>query len=50
MFSTIGVRAEALPAIFEPPHGMVDLQRQPTKRDFFTAQQPFVPEAAPYVG
>ena len=50
VFPAIGVCAEMLPAIFEPAHGMIDLQRKPAECDFFTAQQSFVSEAAPYVG
>ena len=50
MFSAIRVGAEMLAAIFEPAHGMIDLQRQPAQCDFFTAQQPFISEAAPHVG
>src|SRR5262249_50488052 len=38
-----------LPAMFEPAHGMIDLQRKPTECDFFTAQQPFVSETASYI-
>ena len=50
MLSAIRVRAEMLTAIFEPAHGMIDLQREPAECDFFTAQQPFIAEAAPHVG